>query len=207
MTGPAPAQRGARTGSPRGVLHILNSHGGGTERHVLALIEATRTRHRHHVAIAAGDHWQVEAAPDDGTVRTFDSDRPPDGELASLSRRNCGDVRNRPRSSAQHLGLPRGSDRRARRTGASLRLHGSRPRLRLPDDHPARRRRDVLRRRDGCGGVHALSEGAARVRDVRTSCAGARAIATSSRIARSSSRHRRGRRRCWRATFRDTRSS
>lgn len=75
MSGTALTDLGARTVPARGVLHVLSSHGGGTERHVLALIEATRARHRHHVAIATGDHWQVEEHTSDGRVRTFDFDR------------------------------------------------------------------------------------------------------------------------------------
>ena len=65
-----------RTGPARGVLHVINSHGGGTERHVLALIDASRARYRHYVAIAAGDRWQVEDHRDGG-IRSFEFRRLP----------------------------------------------------------------------------------------------------------------------------------
>ena len=55
-----------------GVLHVIHGHGGGTEHHVRALIDASRDRYRHHLAIAVGDRWQVEAHQDDGSVRTFE---------------------------------------------------------------------------------------------------------------------------------------
>jgi GT2 family glycosyltransferase/glycosyltransferase involved in cell wall biosynthesis len=58
-----------------GVLHVIHNHGGGTEHHVRALIDASRTRHRHYLAIAHGDSWQVEEHADDGDVRTFEFER------------------------------------------------------------------------------------------------------------------------------------
>ncbi len=60
------------TGPTRGVLHVIHGHGGGTEHHARALIDASRTRYRHYLAIAVGDRWQVEEHLDDGAVRTFD---------------------------------------------------------------------------------------------------------------------------------------
>jgi glycosyltransferase involved in cell wall biosynthesis len=65
------------TEQARGVLHVLNSHGGGTERHVLALIDAARARHRHYVAIAVGDDWRVEDHGDGDEVRSFEIRRLP----------------------------------------------------------------------------------------------------------------------------------
>jgi len=44
----------------RGVLHVVHGHGGGTEHHARALIEASRARFRHCLAIAVGDRWQIE---------------------------------------------------------------------------------------------------------------------------------------------------
>jgi len=61
----------------RGILHILHHHGGGTEIHVRALIAASRERWRNYLAIAVDDRWQVEEHRADGTVVTFDFDRPP----------------------------------------------------------------------------------------------------------------------------------
>lgn len=79
------ATRGAPAGSAlrahrspaRGVLHVLNSHGGGTERHVLALIDASRSEVRHYLAIAAGERWEVEDHRDAGNVRSHDFRRQP----------------------------------------------------------------------------------------------------------------------------------
>ncbi len=48
------------TGPNRGVLHVIHHHGGGTERHVRALVAVSRERWRHYLAIAVGDRWQVE---------------------------------------------------------------------------------------------------------------------------------------------------
>ena len=55
-----------------GVLHVIHGHGGGTEHHARALIDASRDRYRHHLAIAVGNRWQIEAHQDDGSVRTFE---------------------------------------------------------------------------------------------------------------------------------------
>ncbi len=62
-----------------GVLHVIHGHGGGTEHHARALIDASRERYRHHLAIAVGNRWQIEAHQDDGSVRTFEFARG-DGE-------------------------------------------------------------------------------------------------------------------------------
>jgi GT2 family glycosyltransferase/glycosyltransferase involved in cell wall biosynthesis len=62
----------------RGVLHLSHHHGGGTERHVRALIAGSRSRWRHHLAIAVGDRWQVEEHRADGAVVTFDFERAPE---------------------------------------------------------------------------------------------------------------------------------
>ena len=66
------------TGPAGAVLHLIHDHGGGTEHHVRALIETSRSRYRHYLAIAVGDAWQVEEHLDDGGVRTFDFRRLPD---------------------------------------------------------------------------------------------------------------------------------
>ena len=60
------------TAPDRGVLHVIHHHGGGTETHVRALIEASRDRWRHYLAIAVGDGWQIEEHRPDGAVVTFD---------------------------------------------------------------------------------------------------------------------------------------
>jgi len=67
----ADAQMRAATGPARGVLHVIHGHGGGTEHHARALIDASRAECRHYLAIAVGDSWQVEEHLDDGAVRTF----------------------------------------------------------------------------------------------------------------------------------------
>ena len=58
-----------------GVLHVIHGHGGGTEHYARALIDASRARYRHHLAIAVGDAWQVEEHRHDGTVTTVDLGR------------------------------------------------------------------------------------------------------------------------------------
>ena len=61
----APPGSAPATGT-RGVLHVIHGHGGGTEHHARALIGASGTRFRHCLAVAVGDHWQVEEFPDGG---------------------------------------------------------------------------------------------------------------------------------------------
>jgi O-antigen biosynthesis protein len=65
----------ARAPGARGVLHVIHDHGGGTETHVRALIDASRRRWRHHLAIAVGDRWQIEEHRADGRVVTYDFTR------------------------------------------------------------------------------------------------------------------------------------
>ncbi len=60
VAGPAP-----------GVLHVIHDHGGGVERHVHALIDASRAQWRHCVATAVGDSWHIDEYPDDGPGRRF----------------------------------------------------------------------------------------------------------------------------------------
>lgn len=60
-----------------GVLHVIHGHGGGTEHHARALIDASRTAYRHYLAIAVGDAWQVEEHLEGGGSRTFDFRREP----------------------------------------------------------------------------------------------------------------------------------
>src|SRR5436190_20699012 len=55
----------------RGVLHVIHDHGGGTETHVRALIDASRDRWRHYLAIAVGNAWQIEEHRPDGSIVTF----------------------------------------------------------------------------------------------------------------------------------------
>ncbi len=63
----------ADSGRPaRGILHVIHGHGGGTEHHARALIAATRTCYRHHLAIAVGDAWQVEEHLADGAISTHE---------------------------------------------------------------------------------------------------------------------------------------
>ena len=57
---------------PAGVLHVIHGHGGGTEHHVRALIDASRARYRHFLAIAVDDQWQVEEHLEEGGLRSFD---------------------------------------------------------------------------------------------------------------------------------------
>ena len=64
--------RSSEAAPARGVLHVIHDHGGGTEVHVRALIEASRERWRHYLAIAVGDTWQIEEHRADGHIVTFD---------------------------------------------------------------------------------------------------------------------------------------
>jgi GT2 family glycosyltransferase/glycosyltransferase involved in cell wall biosynthesis len=63
----------------RGVLHVTQSHGGGggTGRHVRALVDAAGERYRHYVAIAVDDHWRIEEPLPDGAARGYDFLRQP----------------------------------------------------------------------------------------------------------------------------------
>jgi glycosyltransferase involved in cell wall biosynthesis len=72
--------RSAVTPAPeaRGALHVIHGHGGGTEHHARALIDASRGQWRHHLAVAVGDRWQVEAHAADGAVRTYEFARDAD---------------------------------------------------------------------------------------------------------------------------------
>ena len=65
------AQWRLATGPALGVLHVMHGHGGGTEHQARALIDATRGRCRHLLAIAVGRSWQVEEHLDDGGVRSY----------------------------------------------------------------------------------------------------------------------------------------
>ena len=64
--GRASPHRVAHAAGTRGVLHVIHGHGGGTEHHARALIGASGTRFRHCLAVAVGDHWQIEEFPDGG---------------------------------------------------------------------------------------------------------------------------------------------
>ena len=71
LRGAALAELRAATGPAYGVLHVIHGHGGGTEHHARALIDASRARYRHYLVIAIADSWQVEEHLDDGALRTF----------------------------------------------------------------------------------------------------------------------------------------
>jgi len=61
----------------RGILHVIHHHGGGTETHVRALIDASRDRWRHYLAIVTGDRWQFEEHRKDGTQASYELAREP----------------------------------------------------------------------------------------------------------------------------------
>ena len=118
-----------------GILHVLHHHGGGTEHHVRALIDASRDDWRHCLAIAVGDHWQVEEHLDDGGRAHLRVRR------AARTRRwgafvggTRGNVRRRRRPRPPDLDVPRAAARRAAVAGPAVRHHRARPRPRLPDD-------------------------------------------------------------------------
>lgn len=60
----------------QGVLHVIHGHGGGTEYHVRALIDASATAFRHYLLVADGEEWQLEEHAGDA-ARTFDFARLP----------------------------------------------------------------------------------------------------------------------------------
>jgi O-antigen biosynthesis protein len=74
----------------RGVLHVIHDHGGGTEAHVRALIDASRDRWRHYLAIAVGNAWQIEEHRPDGSVVAFDIARLQDESWQEFIGAICG---------------------------------------------------------------------------------------------------------------------
>ena len=60
------------SGPERGVLHVMQENGGGTERAVRELIDASRSRYRHYVAVAVGDCWRIDDARDVGTGKSLE---------------------------------------------------------------------------------------------------------------------------------------
>ena len=73
----------------RGILHVIHDHGGGTETHVRALIDSSRKRWRHYLAIAVGDAWQIEEHRSDGRVMTFNLARKPDEQWDQFVAQIC----------------------------------------------------------------------------------------------------------------------
>ena len=78
------------TGPAHGVLHVIHDHGGGTETHVRALIDASRDRWRHFLAIAVGDRWQIEEHRSDGRVVTYALTRETGESWRQFLRGICG---------------------------------------------------------------------------------------------------------------------
>lgn len=74
----AQTQHRILTGPTRGVLHVLQTDVGGTERQVRALVRASRSRYRHYLAIATGDAWKIEEPDDDEDGRTYEFERTED---------------------------------------------------------------------------------------------------------------------------------
>ena len=56
---------------PNHVLHVIHDHGGGTETHVRTLIDASRDRWCHYLAVAVGDSWQVDEHVAGERTRSF----------------------------------------------------------------------------------------------------------------------------------------
>ncbi len=73
------AQHRVLTGPTHGVLHVLQSHGGGggTARHARTLVAAAPPRYRQYIATAVGDDWRIEEPLPDGAMRVFDFRRQP----------------------------------------------------------------------------------------------------------------------------------
>ena len=152
------------TSQPNGVLHVIHGHGGGTEHHARALIDASRDRYRHHLAIAVGARWQVEAHGPGGAVRSFEFSRDEGETWAAFVGGALRIVPDRRRPPAQHHRMPRRHHRGHVGARRSVRIHGSRLQLRVPDDPVPRRRRHVLRRADRPFVLRALPRCAGAVR-------------------------------------------
>lgn len=56
----------AAQSAKRGVLHVVHARGGGTEKYIRELIEASSTRYRHYFLRIHGDRFVVEPAGADG---------------------------------------------------------------------------------------------------------------------------------------------
>ncbi len=67
----ARSAEGALASPGLGVLHVIHHHGGGTEAHVRTLVDASRGRRRHFLAVAVGERWQVEEHRADGSVASY----------------------------------------------------------------------------------------------------------------------------------------
>ncbi len=126
------------------MLHVLQSRDGGTARQVRALIGASRARYRHYVAIAVGDDWRIEEALDGDAVLAFDFRRLPDeswpaflGGIAATFRIDLVHLHNISRCRDGLIDALAGLD-------LPLRLHGARPRFRVPDDHVSGGRRRCI---------------------------------------------------------------
>ena len=87
------AQWRAHALAQRGVLHVIHGHGGGTEHHVRALIDASRQHYRHYLAIAVGDRWQLEEHVARGDVRVFELDRLPEESWPGFVQGICASFR------------------------------------------------------------------------------------------------------------------
>ena len=81
----------ADPGRRPGVLHVIHGHGGGTEHHVRALIDASRTECRHHVALAIGERWRIDLHGSDGAVQTLEYGRAADEAWAGFVGRICAE--------------------------------------------------------------------------------------------------------------------
>jgi hypothetical protein len=124
------AQHRVLTGPTHGVLHVLQSHGGGggTARQVRLLAAAAPPRYRQYIGTAVGDDWRIEEPLPDGTVRVFDFRRQPDESWPAFLGRIAATFRIV--MPAQRCAMPRRIDRRAR--GLDLLRVRHRPRLRVP---------------------------------------------------------------------------
>ena len=67
----AAASRLAGDALPKHVLHVIHDHGGGTETHVRTLIDASRDRWHHYLAVAVGNRWQIDEHANGERKRTF----------------------------------------------------------------------------------------------------------------------------------------
>ena len=163
----AALSEGARAVSPvRGVFYRDTRSRRRTETHVRALIDASRDRWRHHLAIAVGDIWQVEEHRAEGCVVAFTFDRRAPSRRdssAPCARR----ARNLPRPPSQRVRLPRGPAGGDGRPRCAVRVYRSRSQFRLSHDYVPCRGRALLWRCDRQRGVQPMPRRSARIRRLR----------------------------------------
>ena len=153
--GARPAARAGARGAardPRGWRH--RSPGAGADRRDARDV-AARARDR------AGRHLARRGAPERRQHEALRVRAPRRRAARGIPEDAVRELWRRRDPPAQHLGQPRAAAGRDATARHSVRVHGARPQLRLPDGDADARRRVLLRRCHRRGGVHLLPRGAA----------------------------------------------